>query len=434
MTTYDDFLAEKLARTHLGGEAIDTGSVNPILHDWQKRIVAKAVGGEREAIWADTGLGKTFMQVEWARLSVPDGGRGLIVAPLAVCQQTIREAAKLGVDVTYRREDGDWDGLSITNYEMTDRFDATTLHAVALDEASILKDVTSKTRDRMISEFRPTPRRLDCTATPSPNDVVELANHAEFLGVATRREMLATYFVHDAVGYRVKGHARGPMYRWMAGWATALRRPSDLGFSDEGYDLPPLTIVDQVVDAAIEAPADQLFAFDLGGVSGRAKIRRETLSARVERAAGLVTSEPDEPWLLWCGLNDEADSLARALPGAVNVHGSLAPEEKAELLLAFADGEIRTLITKPSIAAMGLNWQHCARMAFVGLSDSYEGYYQAIRRCWRYGQTREVMAHIVVSEVEAQIPENVRRKERDHRSMTDELIAGMRQLAYWKAA
>lgn len=431
---YSSFLREKTQRRHRPSTAGDSTMVNPILHEWQRMIVAKAVGGRREAVWADTGLGKSFMQVEVARLSTPPGGRGLIVAPLAVCKQTIREAAKLGVDLTYRRADGDWRGLSITNFEMVDRFDARTLDAVALDEASILKDVTSKTRDRMIAHFAPTPARSEYTATPSPNDVVELANHAEFLGIATRREMLATYFVHDATGYRVKGHARGPMYGWMATWATAIRRPSDLGFSDAGYDLPPLTIVDEIVDAHIEAPPDQLFAFDLGGVTGRAKIRRETLAARTARAAELVEAEPGEPWLLWCGLNEEAQTLARDIPGAVNVHGAMAPEEKAELLLAFADGEIRTLITKPSIAAMGLNWPHCARMAFVGLSDSYEAYYQAARRCWRYGQSREVRAHVIVSEVEAQIPENVRRKEREHKQMTDELIAGMRQLDYWKAA
>lgn len=433
--SYVDFLREKTERRHRPGAAGDATAVNPMLHEWQRKIVAKAVGGQREAIWADTGLGKTFMQVEWSRLSVPDGQRGLIVAPLAVCQQTVREAAKLGVEVTYRGNDDDaWTGLAITNVERADRFDSRSLRAVALDEASILKDVTSKTRDMLISHFAPVPHRLECTATPSPNDVVELANHAEFLGVATRREMLATYFVHDAVGYRVKGHARAPMYSWMASWATAVRRPSDLGYSDDGYDLPALDIVDEIVDAHIEPPADQLFAFDLGGVTGRAKIRKETLTARTARAVELVDAERAEPWVLWCGLNDEADTLARDIPGAVNVHGSLSPEEKAELLLAFADGEIRVLITKPSIAAMGLNWQHCARMGFVGLSDSYEAYYQSVRRCWRYGQTRPVRAHVIVSEVETQIPENVRRKEREHRHMTDELIAGMREHDYWKAA
>lgn len=433
--SYSDFLREKTERRHRPGAAGDATAVNPVLHEWQRKIVAKAVGGRREAIWADTGLGKTFMQVEWSRLSVPDGGRGLIVAPLAVCQQTIREAAKLDVDVTYRGNDDDeWTGLTITNIERADRFDSSSLNAIALDEASILKDVTSKTRDMLISHFAPVPHRLECTATPSPNDVVELANHAEFLGIATRREMLATYFVHDAEGYRVKGHARGPMYSWMASWATAIRRPSDLGYPDDGYDLPQLDIVDEVVQASIEAPVDQLFAFDLGGVTGRAKIRRDTLAARAARAVELVEAEPDEPWVLWCGLNDEAETLARDIPGSVNVHGSMSPEEKADLLLAFADGDVRVLITKPSIAAMGLNWQHCARMSFVGLSDSYEAYYQAVRRCWRYGQIRPVRAHVIVSEVEAQIPENVRRKEREHRKMTDELIAGMRQHEYWKAA
>ena len=241
----------------------------------------------------------------------------------------------------------------------------------------------------------------------------------------TRVNMLAAYFVHDADGWRLKGHARRPMLRWMASWATAVRKPSDMGYPDDGYDLPGLEIIPELIPVEIETEG-QLFATDLGGVGGRAQIRRKTLADRVARTVDLVAAEPDEPWLLWCGLNDEADALARAIPGAVNVHGAMSPEQKADALLGFADGDIRVLITKPGIASQGLNYQHCARMAFVGLSDSYEQYYQAIRRCYRYGQTRVVRAHIVLSEIESQIATNVARKEREASGLTAALVDEMR--------
>jgi hypothetical protein len=237
--------------------------------------------------------------------------------------------------------------------------------------------------------------------------------------------MLAAYFVHDDQGWRLKGHARRPMFTWMASWAVALRRPSDLGYPDDGYILPGLEIVSELIPVELEAEG-QLFATDLGGVGGRARVRRDTLAARCGRVLDLVAAEPDEPWLLWCGLNDEASTLARLIPGAVNVGGSMTPEQKADALLGFADGDIRVLVTKPSIASQGLNYQHCARMAFVGLSDSYEQYYQAIRRCYRYGQTRVVRAHVVLSELESQIAANVARKETEASAMTAELVTAMR--------
>jgi hypothetical protein len=393
-----------------------------MLHDWQAELVRWAVRTGRAAVWADTGMGKTVMQLEWARLS---GDTALVVAPLAVCQQTVREAAKLGITATYTRDGIPGPGIWITNYEQVHKFDPDQLDAVVLDEASILKNSDGKTRRRLIEHFAQVPHRLACTATPAPNDPEELTNQAEFLGRSTRVNMLAAYFVHDDQGWRLKGHAREPMFRWMASWAVALRRPSDLGYPDGDYQLPGLEIIPELVHVELEAEG-QLFATDLGGVGGRAKVRRDTLTARCERVAALVHAEPHEPWLLWCGLNDEADTLTRMLPGAVNVHGSLTPEEKAERLLGFADGDIPVLITKPSLAAFGLNWQHCARMAFVGLNDSYEAYYQAIRRCYRYGQHRVVRAHVVLSELESQIAANVARKESEAARVTAELVTAMR--------
>lgn len=429
--TYAEFLATKRRMAPMLGRACDPSEVHPMLHPWQAEIVAWAVRKGRAALWEDTGLGKTFQQIEWLRLS--SGTRpGLIVAPLAVCQQTVREAAKLGLEARYTREGGKLGrGLWVTNYELATRFDPDALGAVVLDEASILKNHDGKTRTALIHHFAEVPGRLTCTATPAPNDIEELTNQAEFLGVIRRVDMLATYFVNDPKvnGWRVKGHARGPMFRWMAQWAIALRRPSDMGYPDDGYILPSLRIIPEFVAAGTDAPEGQLFATpaDLGGVGGRAKVRRSTIAARCERATQLVENEPGEPWLIWCGLNDEADRLAASIPGAVNVHGSMTPEEKAELLLAFADGQIRYLITKPGIAAFGLNFQHCARMAFVGMNDSYEAMYQGIRRCWRYGQARPVHAHIVLSELEAAIAENVRRKEREAARLMADLVSAMRQ-------
>jgi len=427
---YAEFLSAKTRRSRPpAGVDVAAGEVHPLLHPWQAEIVRWSAGVGRAAVWADTGLGKTLMQLEWARLSA---GRALVVAPLAVCHQTVGESAKVGMEARYLRADDGRPGIVVTNYEMIHRFDPGAFGAVALDESSVLKDVTSKTRDRLIAQFKDVPRRLDCSATPAPNDVAELCNHAEFLGAATRREMLAAYFVHDQNGWRVKGHARQPMYRWMASWALAIRSPADLGYPDGGYRLPGLEIVPHLLKVDV-APDGQLFATGLGGVRGRAAVRRATLDARCARAAELVAAEPDEPWLLWCGLNAEADRLAD-IPGAVNVPGSWSPEQKAEALLAFTRGEIRVLVTKPQIAAHGLNWQHCARMAFVGLSDSYEQYYQCIRRCYRYGQHRVVHAHIVLSELESEIAANVARKETDAARSTADLVAAMRGAGAWRCA
>lgn len=423
--TYAEFLAAKASRVPETG--VDIADVHPMLHDWQAQIVRWAGHVGRAAIWADTGLGKTLMQVEWLRHTTGTG-YGLIVAPLAVCQQTVREAARIGVTVTYVRSSAQLDGpgLFITNYEMVQHFDPSEFRAVVLDEASILKQSDGKTRTMLIRHFEPVPYRLSCTATPAPNDPEELTNQAEFLGHMSRVHMLAAYFIHDDAGWRLKGHARGPMMEWMATWAIAIRRPSDLGYADEGYILPGLDIIPHLVDVPIEAEG-QLFPTDLGGVGGRAKVRRETLHSRCELAAKLIADEPDEPWLIWCGLNAEAERLADLIPDAVNVDGSWSPEDKAAALLDFADGKIARLITKPSIAAMGMNWQHCARMVFVGLSDSYEAYYQSIRRCYRYGQERVVHAHIVLSELESQIAANVQRKEREASHVTAQLVQAMRR-------
>ena len=422
-TCYGDFLAHKKTYQPITGPDIAPADVNPVLHPWQRHIVAWAVHTQRAAIWADTGLGKTMMQLEWAHQS---GNAALIVAPLAVCHQTVREASKLGYSAAYVRTDEDitGPGLWVTNYENVPHIDPARIDAVVLDESSILKQSDGKTRNMLIEHFADVPARLACSATPAPNDPEELTNQAEFLGHMQRNHMLAAYFVHDQDGWRLKGHAINPMIKWMATWAVALRRPSDIGGDDTGYILPGLNIQSHLIPVPIQQDG-QLFATDLGGVSGRAQVRKETMADRVAKTAELVAAEPDEPWLIWCGLNAEADAITKAIPGAVNVHGSLTPEEKADLLMQFADGKIRVLVTKPSIASMGMNWQHCARMVFCGLSDSYEAYYQCIRRCYRYGQQRIVDVHIVLAELESQIAHNVANKEAKASEITLALTAEM---------
>lgn len=419
--TYAELLARRRRKSPNDGRTVSHADMHPSLLPHQREIVEWAVRGARRAIWADTGLGKTRMQIEWCRLSADTS---LIVAPLAVCHQTVNEAHAIDVDAKYIADPSEMHGarVYVTNYERVEKFDPSMFGAVCLDESSILKASDGKTRNMLIRHFADVPRRLACTATPGPNDPEELTNHAEFLGQMTRTNMLAAYFVHDQDGWRLKGHARGPIVQWMNTWAVAIRKPSDLGFDNTGYDLPEPQVIPEIVQSEIAAPEGELFAASIGGVSGRSRVRKETLADRVARAVELVKAEPNEPWLLWCGLNDEADALAAALPGSVNVHGSMTPEQKADALNGFSDGRIQVLITKPSIAAFGLNWQHCARMAFVGLSDSYEAYYQCIRRCHRFGQTRTVHAHVVVSELEQAIAHNVARKQEQANALISAMI------------
>lgn len=421
MADYGDFLSSKQLVTPQAGIAVDPSDVHDSLFDFQRDLVVWALRKGRCALFADTGLGKTRMQLEWGRLT---GKRCLFVAPLAVTHQTIREAADIGMTVTYCRSQEDADqagGHIITNYEMVGHFDPDVFGAVVLDESSILKNFTGVTRNTLISTFKDTPFRLACTATPAPNDVTEFANHAEFLGVMSRVDMLATFFVHDDQGWRLKGHAQTPFYRWMASWGMTVRMPSDLGYEDGAFQLPELNVEPVVVHASWQ-PEGKLFADTLSGITERTQVRKQTLPERTAQVAKMVNNS-DEPWLVWVGLNDEQNALADLIPDAAVVQGSDSPEDKADRLLGFVSGEHRVLITKPSIAGFGLNFQHCRNMAFCGVGDSYEQYYQAIRRCWRFGQTQPVNAYIVLSDPEQHIYANVLRKERDAKDAAAAMVA-----------
>lgn len=422
LTTYAEFLQRKTATAPAVGLTVPLEAISPVLYPFQRQLVQWALRKGRAALFADTGLGKTRMQCEWARLT---GQRTLIVAPLAVAQQTVREAAALGITVTYaRRQDQAGDGLTITNYEMLDHFDAGAFGAVVLDESSILKGVDSKTRGKLIEMFRATPYRLACTATPAPNDIAELANHAEFMGVCTREEMLSMFFVHDESDWRLKGHAHEAFHRWMASWAMMVKLPSDIGFPDDGYVLPPLTVTPEWVEGdalAVAQASGQLFPTGLKGITGRTAARRLTVAAKVERAASIVNGS-QEQWIVWCGLNDEGQQLAAAVPGSVLVEGKDSLEAKVGAIEGFLSGQHRVMVTKASIAGWGLNLQHCHNMLFLGLNDSYESYYQAIRRCWRFGQTRPVNVRVVLSDLERPVLENVQRKESQAAELSQQMV------------
>lgn len=433
---YQDFLARK-RRIYTGHGIGHAPTLPSALYPWQAQLVRWALKKGRAALFADCGLGKTFMQIAWAdALDVPT----LILAPLCVAEQTVSEAAKLGIRVVYAREQDDAVGhrLVITNYERLDKFDATRFQAVVLDESSILKAFDGATRTALIAAFKHTQYRLCCTATPSPNDIAELANHAEFLGLMTRPEFLANWFIRidqgqrttEHHGWRMKRHAVEPFYRWLASWAVALGSPADIGYDDAGFTLPRLYVHDEILP--IDAPVGDALFPELGvkGLSGRLAARRTSMGGRVDTVQRLTstldTAHADCQWLLWCGLNDESDALAKAIPGAVAVGGSDSYEHKVESVRAFVAGETRILISKLKILGFGMNFQHCHHMAFVGLSDSYEAYYQGIRRCWRYGQRAPVHAHIIVSEAEQMVVENVRRKEAAAANLSAHLLTHMR--------
>jgi len=422
VSDYTDFIASKSYPVPASG--IEPRSLHPSLYPFQSAITEWAIRRGRAAIFADCGLGKTRMQIEWASQMA---AHSLIVAPLCVADQTIEEARQMGIRVTYCTEPMSLPGIWITNYERLKRFIGHDEYgAIVLDESSILKSLDGKTRTMLIREFTDIPYRLCCTATPAPNEIAELANHAEFLGAMSRVEMLATFFVHDERIWRLKGHARESFWRWLATWGLYLRRPSDLDFDDSGFNLPPLEIHSLTVEAGY-TPDGMLFPIGkLSGITGRSEARKRTLDQRVAACADLVESTPGQ-WLVWCGLNDEGRKLKESLGDeAVLIEGTDGEDSRRDRHDAWKSERARVLISKPSIFGWGMNWQHCHRMAFLGLGDSYEQYYQAIRRCWRFGQRSPVSVWIVTSDSEEDVVRNVLRKESDAHMQAEETIRYMR--------
>ena len=416
---YEEFIESKTIEFKNYGFDIDKENLNPMLFDFQKDIVRWALKKGRAAIFADCGLGKTPMQLEWAnQIYKREGGKILILAPLAVATQTQREGEKFHIPVNICESQADVkEGINITNYEKLEKFVANEFIGVVLDESSILKSFTGKVRNTIIDNFRHTPYKLACTATPAPNDYMELGNHSEFLGVMTRSEMLSMYFVHDGgqtSKWRLKGHAEDKYWEWMASWSVFIDNPKNLGYEVEGYDLPKLNIYEIVAD-------DMPVVYGKLTLTQRRNARRESLDVRCKRAADIVNHSNDN-WIVWCDLNDESAKLASLINNSVEVKGSDKSSHKRDSMLNFANDKIKCLVTKPSIAGFGMNWQNCNNMIFVGLSDSYEAYYQAIRRCWRFGQAKEVNVYIIISSQEGTVKENIERKQQDTEKMQQAMI------------
>lgn len=414
---YAEFIASKRKAATFDGVA--PGVMHPELFDWQRRVVEWALRKGRAAIFADCGMGKTFMQLEWAS-HVP--GDVVLLTPLAVGAQTEREAARFGIDARVSRDGERAAKITIINYEKLHKLDAGAYAGVVLDESSILKSMDGRTKNDLISMFAATRFRLACTATPAPNDHMELGNHAAFLGVSTMPEMLATYFCHDGGEtsvWRLKGHAVDDFWAWVASWAMMVRKPSDIGFDDDGYVLPPLNMHVHEVKADIKREGE-LFAMPALALDEQRKARRATLEARVKAAADIANATNDQI-LVWCELNDESDALRDAIHGSKAVSGSDDDDVKATRMTDFAAGDLRCLVTKPKIAGFGMNWQSCSQMVFVGLSHSYEQFYQAVRRCWRFGQTSLVDVHIITSDAERAILDNIKSKQ----DKADEMVAQM---------
>jgi hypothetical protein len=424
---YSDFLETKRITIQPSGFSAD--SFNPNSFMFQKDITRWALERGKAAIFSDCGTGKSLMELDWADHVVQKYDKPvLIIAPLAVSKQTVREGQKFGIQAYLAAQQSDVTkpAIYVTNYEKLHHFDPSVFPGVVPDESSILKSYSGATRNLLVNMFAHTPMKLCATATPAPNDQMENGNHAEFLGILTRTEMLSTFFVHDGGDtskWRLKGHAEEEYWKWICQWAVMLRQPSDLGYENKAFVLPPLHYHHHVVKS--ERNLDGfLFPVEAQTLLERRGARRNSLSERVELCASLVNGST-EPWLVWCDLNAEGDALTKLIPGAVQVAGRDRDEDKEDRLLGFAEGRYRVLVSKPSIAGHGLNLQACSNMAFVGLSDSWEQWYQAVRRCWRFGQKNEVNCHVITSEAEGAVVRNIRRKEADAARMAKEMVKHM---------
>jgi superfamily II DNA or RNA helicase len=426
MQSYAEFIEAKKITPIISGFDVDAELLNNNLFDFQRVIVKWALKRGRAAIFADTGLGKTLMQTSWAHeVYKHTNGNVIIFAPLCVAQQTVKEGLKFGIEINYCRSDNAIkEGINISNYEMLENFDLSQFAGVVLDESSIIKNRDGKTRNAIIEACQQVPYRLSCTATPSPNDFMELGNQCEFLGIMGMTEMLATYFINDAGDtgtWILKGHARVKFWEWLATWACVIRSPNDLGFDGSAYILPNLNMFEHVVESA---PTDDLFANIATGLLERNQARKESIDDRVAKCAEIVNSD-NEQWVIWCHRNEEADKLCRSIDGAVDVSGSDSIEHKEQSVNQFLDGSIRVLISKPKILGSGMNFQNCHNTAFVGLSDSWEQYYQAIRRFYRFGQTKEVNVHVISAESEGAVVANIKRKEEQNATMGAEMVKHM---------
>lgn len=431
--TYTEFLKSKEVRIMPSGFTVDESTLNPAAFEWQRHVVSWALQRGKAALFEDCGLGKTLQQLMWAeRVSKYVKKPVLIVAPLAVAPQTKMEGEKFGIAVNICESQADVkDGVNITNYEKLDKFNATSFGGVVLDESSILKSYMGKTKRMIIEKFAYTPYKLACTATPAPNDLMELLNHAEFLGVMKSSEALSIWFIADqseSGKYRLKGHAERDFWQWVSSWAVCVGKPSDIGYSDDGYILPPLSEIDEVVgnDNSLIAFADIARSIDTSA-TGYHKERRRTLESRCTKTAEIVKADCANQYVIWCGMNDEADELGKLLPEAVEIRGSDKAEKKEQAAMNFVNGKIRILISKPSIFGYGLNFQNCHNSIFCGMDYSFESYYQAVRRFYRFGQREPVKIIRVLGDTELNILNTINRKANMKEHMQHSMADAMKQ-------
>lgn len=431
---YQDFLARKRICDPMTGMA-DVGDLPPIMKPHQSDIARWALRRGRAAVFAGTGLGKTLIELVWAqKVSAYTAKPVLIFAPLAVAAQHIREANKFGIAAQFVKSQSDvvGSGVYVTNIQKIEHFDMSQFCGVVIDESSCLKSCDSSYRALITERCKDIAFRLAATATPAPNDFMELGNHAEFLGIMSYTDMLSTFFIHDGgdtAKWRLKGHAEDAFWRWMASWSVLLRKPSDLGYDDAGYDLPPLRQHSHRVgvEYAPSMETGLLFPMEAGSLQERIAARRSSVADRVAMAIQLVPN--DRPCIVWCNLNSEQDELEKQLAGrCVSVRGSNSDDENEKRILAWLSGEKQIIISKVVMLGFGLNFQNCNDMIFVGLTDSFEQVFQAIRRCWRFGQTKPVDVHFVFSEMEGAVLENLKRKEADAERMADGLVKHMSDL------
>lgn len=428
--TYEEFLKSKEFKPiHAGFEPDE---LNPNLFDYQDAIVRWALRKGRCALFEDTGMGKTIQQLAWAdAVCKRTDGKVLILAPLAVSKQTAKEADKFGIDCHLVESEEDIrKGINITNYEKIHKFDTGQFDGIVLDESSILKSYSGKTTKDLQYRFSRTPYRLCCTATPSPNDFTEIGTTAEFLGIMPRTEMLSTFFINDMmgkerIGWRLKKHAEKDFFRWMATWSMMIDNPDNLGFDGSMFKLPELNVQTHVLQS--DPDEGVLFPDIAETLTERRQARKKSAEKRIKLSKEIALQE--EQCLIWCDYNYESEMLHKAIPESVEVKGADKPEHKETAMIGFANGDVKYLVSKPSICGFGMNWQNCHSMVFSGLSDSFEQFYQAVRRCWRFGQTKPVDVHVILSEAEMAVLENIRRKQSEHNRMKEEMIEIMSDIS-----
>ena len=422
---YQEFLQKKQKQLIHSGFEIQENELNNNLFDFQKFIVKRALKAGKYAIFADCGLGKTLMQLEWAnQVFNYTGDSVLILAPLAVSGQTIKEGDKFGIPVyKYSNDAKSMGGIYISNYEQLENIDCSYFSGIVLDESSILKNFEGETKKLIIEKFKNTPYKLACTATPSPNDPMELGNHSEFLDVMSRNEMLAMYFVHDGgetAKWRLKGHAVKMFYQFVGSWAIMLNKPMDIGFEMTGYDLPKLNLLENQIKTP-KRDNGSLFNDAIISATNFNQELRLTKIERLDEVVKIVNEKPDENFIIWIKQNEEGELLKKLLPDAVEVKGSDSPEYKEKMLLGFANNEFRVLITKTKIAQFGLNYQNCRNQIFASLDFSFEGLYQAIRRSYRFGQKNEVNIYLITTDTMSNVNESINKKQKQFEIMQEEM-------------